>query len=523
MEAISHTDRDLLRDWLKGRESAFNELVNRHGGLVFGVAVRQTGDRSVAEEVVQDVFATLARKARIVLGHPSLPAWLHVTSRNMARRARAKMTAHKRKMGRLKDELAEDAPGLTAAPEARIDGAIARLPVREREVIVLRFFEDCDYSEISRRLSVTEAAARKRVSRGLRRLEKSLQQDMAGGARLASLSLVVPASLATSIISSSGKAGAATAGAAGTLTTLIGIITMNTITKCSLLAVAGVGLTWFGIANYSKRVALQEQLDDANALVTRTPTVPTPEPGRDATPLEIAELQTQLDAVTEERDRLSDELAALNEAVGDLNEEVVVNLGRIQDLGSEYANLMVEAKAMVAQFDAEGGVDPQQRKELMQEFMERAGEITAAVPEIIGFEERPKDITRFFKALFQNLVGIDEAEAETLGPILERYYVEAIENEVTMKHAPQMDPDKFDAWKAGRDAFFADGRAEVLEAIPEDHRELFEQRIDDDSFWPRDMTVGGLPLVFNPAGDRAAKVYRQLEKLTRGKQDETGD
>ncbi|MEZ5329783.1 MAG: hypothetical protein R3F19_32445 [Verrucomicrobiales bacterium] len=138
------------------------------------------------------------------------------------------------------------------------------------------------------------------------------------------------------------------------------------------------------------------------------------------------------------------------------------------------------------------------------------------MPEIIGFEERPKDMSRFFQSLYQRLAGLGENEAAALAPILEKHYAEAIEKELTMSHAPQLNADQFDQWKAERDSFFADVRAEIIETIPPANRDQFEDRIDDDSLWPRDFEVGQIPVVFNPAGDTAAKIYRKMEEMTAG-------
>lgn len=517
MNAIQHTDRELLRAWLNGRESAFGELVDRHAGLVFSVAVRQIGDRNAAEEVVQDVFSILARKARALVNHPSVPAWLHITSRNIARREKAKLASHDRKLRRLGEEIETEKLAESGAEECGgVDFAIAKLPVPECEAIVLRFFEDCDYSEISGRLSISEVAARKRVSRGLRKLEKLLMQDLGEGARLATMAIPIPAALVASIISSTSKAGAGVAG--GTLATFIGIITMNTLTKTSIVSVVGAGLAWFGISNYSKRLALEDELQLARSKVAMVTTAESREGvPAETSAIDTSNLEQQLAEVTAERDDLNQRLAELNEAVGDLSQDVVVNLGRIQDLGGNYARLMVEAQGLVARFaDENQSTSAEERQELMKEFLQGASDITAAVPEIIGFEEQPKDMSRFFQSLYQELAEIDEAQAQSLAPVIERLYTDAIEQRLTMKAAPKLNADEFDEWKGRRDAFFAEGRAELLELLPAENRSLFEERIDVDSLWPRDMNVGQLPLVFNPAGDTAAKVYRQMEKLTQG-------
>src|SRR5205085_12416199 len=64
-------DAQLLARFAAGRdEAAFAELVRRYGGLVFGVARRQLGDRQQAEDVVQATFLALARQAPR-LGRPT--------------------------------------------------------------------------------------------------------------------------------------------------------------------------------------------------------------------------------------------------------------------------------------------------------------------------------------------------------------------------------------------------------------------------------------------------------------------
>ncbi|MFP6858056.1 MAG: sigma factor [Roseibacillus sp.] len=47
-------------------------MLDRHSGLVYGTALRVTGDPDAAEEVSQDVFVLLAWKARALTSHPSV-------------------------------------------------------------------------------------------------------------------------------------------------------------------------------------------------------------------------------------------------------------------------------------------------------------------------------------------------------------------------------------------------------------------------------------------------------------------
>src|SRR5258706_3471268 len=64
----------------QGSEAAFRALVRRHVDLVYATAVRQLGDSGLAEEVTQNVFVALARKAPRQGGIETLAGWLHRTT-----------------------------------------------------------------------------------------------------------------------------------------------------------------------------------------------------------------------------------------------------------------------------------------------------------------------------------------------------------------------------------------------------------------------------------------------------------
>ena len=76
-------DAQLLQDYYgRKSEAAFAELVGRHIDLVHSAALRLVhGDLHLAEDVTQDVFADLARKAGSLRGHQSLAGWLYTATR----------------------------------------------------------------------------------------------------------------------------------------------------------------------------------------------------------------------------------------------------------------------------------------------------------------------------------------------------------------------------------------------------------------------------------------------------------
>lgn len=76
---VMRNDHELLSAWtLRADETAFRALVDRYAGLVHGVAARRTGgQQALAQEIGQNVFTVLARKAGSLRGHASLASWLH--------------------------------------------------------------------------------------------------------------------------------------------------------------------------------------------------------------------------------------------------------------------------------------------------------------------------------------------------------------------------------------------------------------------------------------------------------------
>ena len=78
-------DAQLLHSYAQsGSSAAFTELVQRHLPLVYHAARRHTSAPHLAEDVAQEVFTLLARKAGSLSRHPSLVGWLYTTTRRTA-------------------------------------------------------------------------------------------------------------------------------------------------------------------------------------------------------------------------------------------------------------------------------------------------------------------------------------------------------------------------------------------------------------------------------------------------------
>lgn len=167
-------DEVLLSAFVRERsEAAFQALVERHAGLVYASALRQTRDAQLAEDVAQAVFTLLARKAVSLRSNTVLSGWLFQTTRFVA--ARALRTEHRRR-NREQEALAmqqlhaDSDSDLWARLAPIIDDALHQLGTTDRDALLLRFVEGRSLREVGTALGVTEEAAKKRVTRAIEKL-----------------------------------------------------------------------------------------------------------------------------------------------------------------------------------------------------------------------------------------------------------------------------------------------------------------------------------------------------------------
>jgi RNA polymerase sigma factor (sigma-70 family) len=194
-------DAELLRRYSEhGSEEAFTELVRRHVNLVYFTALRVVGGNAhLADDVTQRVFGDLARKASSLKDRPVIAGWLYTGTRYAAAHA---VRSERRR--RTHEQEGQEMNELCSAPECDweqlrpiIDDSMDELNERDREVVLLRFFENRPMAEIGAKFSLSPDAARMRIDRALEKLRGLLAKR-----GIASTS----AALAAAFISQSGMA-----------------------------------------------------------------------------------------------------------------------------------------------------------------------------------------------------------------------------------------------------------------------------------------------------------------------------
>src|SRR5258706_1650904 len=168
-------DFELLQRFVRhGEQSAFADVVRRHLDLVFATALRKIEDPGAAQEVAQNVFTALARKAWRFAPDDSLPAWLHKTAlleskswlRGELRRRRREETAAE--LGTTMKTPNEQ--GAFQALLPLLDEALLSLREKDRTALLLRFYESRSLRDVGAAFGVSEDTAQKRVQSALEKL-----------------------------------------------------------------------------------------------------------------------------------------------------------------------------------------------------------------------------------------------------------------------------------------------------------------------------------------------------------------
>ena len=172
-------DWQLLRQFVDaGSEAAFARLMERHRGLVYSTCRRELGDTALAEDATQVVFLVLAQKAKLLRRGVVLSGWLFQTARFAARDLRKSERRRRVRDEGLGIEMHQTATRDQEAAWQEVDPwlheSLDHLASKDRDAILLRFFEDNGFAEVARALGQTEDAARHRVNRALERMRRFL-------------------------------------------------------------------------------------------------------------------------------------------------------------------------------------------------------------------------------------------------------------------------------------------------------------------------------------------------------------
>ncbi len=171
-----NSDEALLAKIAAGNRLAMQVLYARHHARVYRFVMRLAGDRTLATDILTDVFLSAWRHAESLERHMAVSTWLIAIARRKAHAA-LRRRVHVARAG---ESGAAADPGFACHDEDRVSpirSGLMRLSREHREIIDLVYYHRKSAREIADIVGISEAAVESRMHDARRRLSQLLQGD----------------------------------------------------------------------------------------------------------------------------------------------------------------------------------------------------------------------------------------------------------------------------------------------------------------------------------------------------------
>jgi RNA polymerase sigma-70 factor (ECF subfamily) len=180
------TDEQLIARFQLGDVQAFDVLVRRYKDQLLNFVYRFVGNRSDAEDIVQETFLRVYKNKHYYKEIAKFSTWVYTIAGNLAKTELRRRKRHKifSVSNFVNEERDYDIPDREHSPERKVDStiqeniiqkAIEKLPTKFKEVIILRDIQGFAYEEISQILNIPLGTVKSRVNRGRLKLQEDLK------------------------------------------------------------------------------------------------------------------------------------------------------------------------------------------------------------------------------------------------------------------------------------------------------------------------------------------------------------
>lgn len=175
----AETDEVLVRRFQDGDARAFDILVQRHQDRVYRLAMVFLKSPSDAADVTQEVFLRAFTRLNRFRFRAQLFTWLYSATKNVSREHNRRQRIY---VPAPEDEASECAPaGETLDNEklaAKIRALVARLPERQRDVILLRIFEELSVEETARAMRCRPGTVKALLHKAVNNLSRVREDEL---------------------------------------------------------------------------------------------------------------------------------------------------------------------------------------------------------------------------------------------------------------------------------------------------------------------------------------------------------
>ena len=174
-----------VRRVLEGDVSAFENIVRRWQSALVNLAFRICRDPQVAEELAQDAFLQIYRQLAKFRGEAAFSTWVFAVSLNLFRSSMRRRKLPMESLDTLTGLAGGQIPHLRIEQQEREDlirRAVAALPQRYRDAVIIYYFREMNLTETAAILGVAEGTAKAWLHRGRELLRRKFDRSVAAPA-----------------------------------------------------------------------------------------------------------------------------------------------------------------------------------------------------------------------------------------------------------------------------------------------------------------------------------------------------
>jgi len=179
------SDIELTALLKEGDDAAFTEIYNRYWEKMASYAIRLTKSSDEGADIIQEMFVSLWNRRESLEVKGTLISYLIKGTRNLSLKYIEKnLTKHRflERLSVVSQDLSSEIEENLSAKELQqyVDGAVAKLPGKMKEIYLLSRDEQLSHREISQRLGIAEGTVKKQISNALKIISTHIKPNLSG-------------------------------------------------------------------------------------------------------------------------------------------------------------------------------------------------------------------------------------------------------------------------------------------------------------------------------------------------------
>jgi RNA polymerase sigma-70 factor, ECF subfamily len=181
-----NNDFELIKKFVDGDETSFNKIINKYKDKIYWHARRMAGNHLDADEIVQEVLLTIYKNLKNFQFKSSLYTWIYkITSTRSLNFLKRRKIKELLSLEDQSDKLNKDSSDIIADMETKeklemVDRALQRLPSKQREIFILRNYENLSYKEISEITGKSIGALKSNYFHSMKKIMEKMKKDENG-------------------------------------------------------------------------------------------------------------------------------------------------------------------------------------------------------------------------------------------------------------------------------------------------------------------------------------------------------